>query len=380
MTAGPVVPGRTDAWRPVRRIPYRLVAFAATLAALSMGVTAFATMDKTVRLDVDGRVVAVHTFASDVAGVLRKARLQLQPHDAVAPDLTAPVRDGSRVVVRRGRLLTLFVDGEQRQVWVTALSVDDALDQLGLRADGEWLSVSRSRAIPRQGLALALRLPQRVTVLVDGRRLATDTTAPDVTTLLADLGVTVGPLDHVNVPMTSYPMAGTVVAIDRISRRTVTETAPIPFRTVHVKTSALYVGQSQVSRPGQPGVRVNAYQLTWRNHKLAHRRLVHTQVRAKPVAEIVQVGTRPKPRYTPAADGLNWPALARCESGGNPRDVSADGKYRGLYQFTIGTWQGVGGHGDPIDASSNEQTYRAQLLYRRSGDSPWPTCGHYLYT
>ena len=375
-----MMPGRTDARRRVRRIPYRLAAFAATIAALSTGVTAFATMDKTVRLDVDGHTIAVRTFAGNVAGVLRKAQLKLSPHDAVAPDLAAPVRDGSRVVVRHGRLLTLQVDGSPRQVWVTALSVDDALDQLGLRTDGEWLSVSRSHTIPRQGLSLALRLPQQVTVLVDGRRVPTRTTAPDVSTLLADLDVTVGALDHVSVPATAYPSDGMVVTVDRISLRTVTENVAIPFKTVHVKTSSLYVGQSQVTRAGQPGVRVNSYQVTWRNHKVAGRKLVHSAVKARPVAQIVAVGTKPKPRYTPAADGLNWPALARCESGGNPREVSGNGQYRGLYQFTMGTWQGVGGHGDPIDASANEQTYRAQILYRRSGDSSWPTCGHYLYT
>jgi uncharacterized protein YabE (DUF348 family) len=364
----------------VRRLPYRLVAFAATLGALGTGVTAFATMDKTVRLDVDGHVVAVRTFATDVAGVLRKAQIHLQPHDAVAPDLQAPVRDGARVVVRHGRLLTLDVGGQSRQVWVTAMSVDAALDQLGLRADGEWLSVSRSRAIPRQGLALALRLPQQVTVLVDGRRIPARTTAPDVTTLLGELHVSLGALDHVSVPLTTYPVDGTVVAIDRISRRTVTQSTPIPFRTKQVKTSALYVGQSRVVRPGQPGVRVRTFEVTWRNKQVAGRRLVHTVVRARPVTRVVEIGTHPKPRYMPAADGLNWAALARCESGGNPREVSGNGKYRGLYQFTIGTWQNVGGKGDPIDASSNEQTYRAQILYRRAGDSPWPTCGHYLYT
>src|SRR5690242_10731930 len=67
------VPGRTDARRRVRRIPYRFVAYAVTIAALSTGVAAFATMDKTVRLDVDGHIVAVRTFAGDVSGVLRKA-------------------------------------------------------------------------------------------------------------------------------------------------------------------------------------------------------------------------------------------------------------------------------------------------------------------
>ena len=44
---------------------------AAVLASLGFAATAFATMDKTVRLDVDGQHVAIRTFASDIAGVLR---------------------------------------------------------------------------------------------------------------------------------------------------------------------------------------------------------------------------------------------------------------------------------------------------------------------
>lgn len=68
-------------------------------------------------------------------------------------------------------------------------------------------------------------------------------------------------------------------------------------------------------------------------------------------------------------------AIAACESGGDPTAVSADGTYHGLYQFDYGTWESVGGSGDPAAASPEEQTYRAALLYTQSGSSPWPICG-----
>jgi len=68
-------------------------------------------------------------------------------------------------------------------------------------------------------------------------------------------------------------------------------------------------------------------------------------------------------------------AIAACESGGDPAAVSSDGTYRGLYQFDYGTWESVGGSGDPAAASAAEQTYRAAVLYATSGSSPWPVCG-----
>ena len=67
--------------------------------------------------------------------------------------------------------------------------------------------------------------------------------------------------------------------------------------------------------------------------------------------------------------------IAQCESGGNPRAISPDGRYRGKYQFSRPTWRSVGGHGDPAKASEYEQDKRALKLYHREGTAPWPNCG-----
>jgi peptidoglycan hydrolase-like protein with peptidoglycan-binding domain len=67
--------------------------------------------------------------------------------------------------------------------------------------------------------------------------------------------------------------------------------------------------------------------------------------------------------------------IAQCESGGNPRAVSADGTYRGKYQFSRETWRRLGGTGDPADAPEWLQDRLALELHRQSGTAPWPSCG-----
>lgn len=73
-----------------------------------------------------------------------------------------------------------------------------------------------------------------------------------------------------------------------------------------------------------------------------------------------------------------WAALAQCESGGDPRIVSSNGLYHGLYQFTTSTWRSVGGSGLPSQASPEEQTERASILQARSGWGQWPACSRKL--
>jgi hypothetical protein len=68
-------------------------------------------------------------------------------------------------------------------------------------------------------------------------------------------------------------------------------------------------------------------------------------------------------------------SIAACESGGDPRAVSAGGTYRGKYQFSFATWRSVGGKGDPAAATETEQDRRAAKLYRTGGPGHWPVCG-----
>ena len=330
--------------------------------------------DKTVQVEIDGQPRAVRTFAGTVGDVLSQIDLAPGAHDIVAPKPETTIKDGSRIVVRRGRQLTLTLDGKQKTVWVTALSVQEAMDQLLIRnAHGAYASASRSRSIPLNGMALEIRTPGRVTILADGQAHQLITTKATVREVFKDAGVRLAKTDKVSVPLTKLPTDGLVVRVTRIRNGSEKDNVAVPFIEVRRPDSSMFLGSTRIARYGVPGVRVNTYSLVYTDKRLTARKLLSSKVVRQPVTQIVYYGTKRR-----SVDDLNWYRLAQCESGNNPRAIGGGGLYRGLYQFRMSTWQGVGGKGDPIDASREEQTYRAKLLYLRSGRSPWPYCGRYL--
>jgi hypothetical protein len=82
-----------------------------------------------------------------------------------------------------------------------------------------------------------------------------------------------------------------------------------------------------------------------------------------------------KVRTIPAWGRRHLRSIAWCESRNNHRAVGGGGVFRGLYQFTFGSWRVVGGSGDPAAAPRPEQTWRAWLLLTRHGSGHWPVCG-----
>jgi uncharacterized protein YabE (DUF348 family) len=343
---------------------------------------AFASYDKSVTLTVDDHTQTVHAFASNVGDVLASKGIHLDSHDLVSPAPSAAVHDGQHLVVRYGRQLRLDVDGQQHTFWTTALTVQQALTELGLRDDDAALSVSRSEPLGRSGLSVSLTTPREVTVTVDGRRIQQVTTAANVGILLSQLGITLGPQDTVSVPMSSPVAPGLVLQVTRIMTRMTTVKQGITMPVSKANDSAMSSGTTKIVTKGRPGTQSVTYELIYEDGKLAAKLRVTTVVLTAAITQIEKVGTKGGASGDPGAPGgnaanLNWAALAKCESGGNPRAVNPSGYY-GLYQFSLATWHSVGGTGNPIDATPAEQTHRAEILYNKAGAGQW-TCGSHLF-
>jgi uncharacterized protein YabE (DUF348 family) len=380
----PTVPGPLTRERTVPRT-LKLALFALVLTGLVGGSTAWhLATQKSLTLTVDGQERALTTSADTVGEVLAEAGLRTQAHDVVLPEPDAEVVDGDTVVVTRARPLQLTVDGVSSEVYVTALSVDEALAQLGYRAEGMVLSASRSDRLPLDGMQLSITTPKDVTLVVDGATRVVSTTAATAADLLAEQGVALGPHDRTNLYATQPLLGAMRLQVFRVAVTDQVLTAPVPFRTVETEDPGVFEGEETVTREGVAGEQATTVRVTVVDGVETAREHLNTTVTRAPVDELVTVGTKERPAApaggVPAtADGLDWAALAQCESGGRADAVSSTGKYHGLYQFSVGTWQAVGGSGLPSQASAAEQTQRAQMLYARSGAGQWPHCGPRLF-
>lgn len=88
----------------------------------------------------------------------------------------------------------------------------------------------------------------------------------------------------------------------------------------------------------------------------------------------VAVSSPPPPT---SRSGVNWDAVAQCESGGNWHINTGNGFYGGL-QFTYSTWLGYGGgaYAPRADLATREQQIAiAERVLAGQGIGAWPVCG-----
>ncbi|QJY45073.1 resuscitation-promoting factor [Pseudonocardia broussonetiae] len=364
------------------RVGVRATVLAVLLALLGGGASALA-MDKAVVLSVDGQERTLHTFAGDVAGALAAAGMVPSPQDRVQPALPTDVADGDYIIVNRARPLTLVEGGQERQVWTTAASVQEALSSLGMEAAPIQMSTSPDATIPLSGLALELNIPRTVS-LADGpaAQVPVTTSAGTVAGLLAEQGVTLGP-DDVAVPSPDTVLTdGTAVQIVRNGEGEVIETRTIAPPEEVVEDPEMPRGEREVVDPGRPGEQTAVVRVFVQNGQEVRRVQVRAGSTTPPSPRIVRVGTNDDVPQAPAvSDGGVWDRLVQCEATGNWAINTGNGYYGGL-QFDRSTWNAYGGdeYADlPHQASREEQIAIAtKVRDDRGGYGAWPACSRKL--
>jgi uncharacterized protein YabE (DUF348 family) len=349
--------------------------FAVVLLGLVGGCLAYFSAQKAVTLSIDGTSRRIGTYADTVGEMLSDLGLKPAAHDVLLPASGARLGDGATVVLNRARPLKLTVDGVQSQVYVTALSVDEALDQLGYRGDNLVLSASRSERLPLGGMTLSITTPKQVTLVADGQQRVVTTTAATAADLLAEQHIALGQTDRTSLLPGQVLLDKMRLQVFRVQVSQVSETTAIAPKRVETPDPTLAKGQEHVTQPGVPGEQVTTFRLTLTDGVPTGKDPLGTTVTKQPVELHVNVGT--KQVATPSvADGSVWDKLAACEAGGNWAANTGNGYYGGL-QFSAGTWtaNGGGAYAPTANLATREQQIAvASKIQARSGWGSWPAC------
>jgi resuscitation-promoting factor RpfB len=319
-----------------------------------------------VTLIIDGTPQTVRTHQPTVSAMLTELQIGVEPQDIISPSGETPVSSGLLVKIDKAHAVMVDVDGQRRRILTQAIQPRDILTEARLdigphdliRVDNAELkpepyttpplSILVVRALPVQiddngatttvysvkrtvgevlydakvALYLAdlvtpdaaapigekttiiVRRSVPVTMVVDGRTLATRTHGKTVGEALAETGIALVGLDFV-VPDASTPITKDLtIRVVRVSEEDVIiERTPIQFKQVTRPDPALALDTRQMIQPGVAGTLEQRIRVRREDGVEVSRSPVESVIVQVPSDEITAVGTLPTLKTLNTPDG-----------------------------------------------------------------------------
>lgn len=201
---------------------------------LVLGLTYFYGLKKTVALTVDGKTCYLKTRARKASDLLKERGISIGQADLVKPEPSAPLEEGTEVVVKHAVPIKVRVDNGEKRLLTTASTVGAAIKVAPIR-----------------------------------------------------LGVK----DEVFPDSKSPIVQGMVVRVVRVTERIETIKVSTPFETVSREDTSLLKGRVKVVIPGREGTVLCTLKITYRDGREAKRILQSEEVIDPPVNRLVRFGT-----------------------------------------------------------------------------------------
>lgn len=362
-----------------RSLPLRM-ATGGVLGTLAVGGVVAVGAQKDITLDVNGETTELATFAGDVNAALEAAGVNVGGEDVVYPALSEQVSDGDSITVRTAKPVAVTIDGVEKQLSSTELTVSDLLGGLDGIAPGASIT-SGSKTVKEdetvtEGMNLEVTSPKIIKISDGGSVSYASVAAKTVEDVLEARGISVGKDDRVSPALDTPVKAGTAITVDRVEISEEEKTEDFDAPADFVDDPELEEGTEEVREEGTPGSRTVTRKIVKVNGKEESNEIIKEDVRNEAVAAVIARGTKPKSTAPAVAEGSVWDALAQCEATGN-WSINTGNGFSGGLQFTPSTWAAFGGTEyapQAWQASREQQIAVAQKVQAAQGWGAWPAC------
>ncbi len=356
-----------------------------------------------VRIEADGLITEVRTHAETIEGALADAGISLEPEDRVYLDhhlatargpLAASVAASSRafvpistdatssakldnpvsVSIVRARELTFVVDGMPVDVRSSAPNVQSFLADMGMTVrEGDLVQPALDTELS-SGMTVRLANAKTVTVVIDGKVQILYTQAKTVADIFYLLGVGVGPDDVLSSPMETPVVTSMTVSLGRTIVTDEDVLAPVEPGVRYEQDPDLPAGQVRTI-PGVAGQSKTKFRITYKGGVEQERvAIASPEIVLTPVPTRVLQGTKgnvvPRPVAVAAPAPTQAPAPPPAQAV-VPPPADSVGAAGGRKVSVVATWYNESHGGkDPGDHGYGITYSGRQLTYGMCATDP----------
>jgi len=266
---------------------------------------------QTVAVTADGQTNILRTTQMIPEAILQEAGVQITPGDRVFIDgtltdnatLDQPAKTIANIMIRRATPVRIR-DGD---TWLdhpaTGDTVGEALYEANVEVfEGDTVTPALTAPLTPD-MQIIVDRSRPLTIMVDGERIQTRSSAATINAALTEAGVTLSGLDY-TIPAGENPVVpNTNIRVIRVTENLVTEQETIAYETLYLADADMTLDTRRVSQAGQNGVIDRTFRVRYENGIEIERNL-ESEIEVQSVQDqIISYGTNVVIRTADTPDG-----------------------------------------------------------------------------
>ncbi len=266
-----------------------------------------------VSIAVDGETINTRSKRTTVAELLADEGIKLGKHDVVEPALDSLIEQEMEVGIARFRGVVLKIDGREIEKVAASETVGDLLEEAGV-VMGHLDIVEPSPDTPlSEGLEVVVTRLYGVTIKADGAAWETITRRNTVREVIRDEELALDDDDEIYPEMDAGIEDGSVIRIVRVRQGIVEEEVAIPFERAGDEPDAEMEAGEEYYTGGEPGLLYRRVHVVYRDGEESLRETVESKVLRDPVPQVRHYGTKVTRKYVDTPLGPRYYSrVVRC--------------------------------------------------------------------
>ncbi|TYR78323.1 DUF348 domain-containing protein [Priestia megaterium] len=245
-----------------------------------------------VSLTVNGEKYKIDTHEKTIGDLLRQEGVTVSQYDYLSHSPSDKIAEGMEIVFDTARPIELIVDGKQQQIWTTADTIKEVLNEQKIKLKKhdsiqpplESKVEDNKKIFVKKAFLLKLNEGNKIKEVW-----STSTTVAD---FLEKQDVTVNDLDRVEPKLSSTLVPNSEVKVTRVKKVTDVVEEPVAYETITKKDASLEKGEKKVIESGEEGQVLKHYEVTMENGYEKNRTLLKTEETKPSKNQVIALGVK----------------------------------------------------------------------------------------